>query len=58
MCILFHKWNKWEVYNQPMVIIPGIMSKEKEPIEYSEQRMRRTCKKCGYIQNEKLIKDT
>ena len=55
MC--WHKWGKWEEYNQNMTVIPGILSpKEIRGKEYSfiENRQKRKCEKCGKTQDEEV----
>ena len=51
MC--WHKWTKWEKYNQAGKVQTQPFSKEMIP--FSERRQKRYCMKCGWHQ-DKLIK--
>lgn len=50
--ICWHKWSKWERFEQPMVFISRNKSEEHN---YIEIRQRRKCIKCGRIQEEKIV---
>ena len=59
MCILFHKWGKWEVYVERGTFFPGILHPKEvqgKRFRYSETRQKRVCQKCGRMEYE-IIKD-
>ena len=50
----FHKWNKWEQYDEHGVCSGGLIG-PKEPTPYTERRQRRTCERCGKEQDEMVM---
>ena len=52
MC--WHKWSKWEVYEQMYehVVLKGEIAGTRFP--FSETRQRRKCEKCGKVQDVKV----
>ena len=48
MCI-FHKWGKWEQYEQTMA---NYVYKTGKTYPYVEKRQKRTCEKCNKVQDE------
>ena len=58
-CILFHKWGKWEQYDQPYTYSPGIIAPKEirgHVFTAVEVRQVRTCQACGK-QQDKLVVD-
>ena len=56
MC-LFHKWSKWEQYEARYTVIPGILAPKSiqgKKFQAVEQRQKRTCQKCGKIQDKEI----
>ena len=50
MC--WHKWTKWVTYEEHGMIQSSLFSKEMIP--YTETRQKRTCTKCGRIQDKNV----
>lgn len=48
-CYLFHRWGKWSEFTV-VGEITVLMGKEVK-IPFSENRQKRTCERCGYIQD-------
>ena len=48
----FHKWTKWENYEQPMIVF--LKRDINNKVEYSITRQRRHCEKCGYSQDQEV----
>ncbi len=60
MCLFFHKWTKWEQYEEHGTAILGRIapkSVQGKEIKYTDIRQRRFCKKCNKMQNE-LIRES
>lgn len=54
MCII-HKWTKWEQYEETGTAIPNrLLFKSDQAIRYVETRQRRTCLRCGKMQDERV----
>jgi hypothetical protein len=53
MCF-FHKWDKWEQYEQDSVCY-GTIFKKSDPYEIVRRRQRRKCEKCGKEQDEPVF---
>ena len=52
---IFHKWGKWEEYEQKMRISPGILAPKTQQVFHSiEQWQKRTCEVCGKSQREEV----
>ena len=54
MCI-FHKWAKWEQYEERITAILGRIapkSVQGREVMYTDIRQKRYCKKCNKIQDE------
>lgn len=53
-----HKWGKWEQYVwDGFIVMTGLLvPKDQQGVQMpiSEMRQKRICKKCGYMQEEKL----
>ena len=60
LCLLgFHKWLKWEQYDRPVIVLPGIIAPpEARGREFHgmERRQRRSCEECGKEQ-DRLVRD-
>lgn len=48
-CWWGHKWTKWHEYKRNFIVMPTTVSKEYTTFE---KRQRRTCLKCGKIEEE------
>lgn len=46
MCLIFHKWGKWEYFYRTIMTLKGY-----DEIPYAK---RRTCQRCGKIQERKV----
>ena len=55
MCIVFHKWGKWEQYHRRYILRNIFTGTESSPT--TERRQRRKCMRCGKEQDEKIKKD-
>lgn len=54
MCLIFHKWGKWEQYYEHGRVFPGVVFCKNMPAEgtpYTDLRQKRICEKCGKIQD-------
>ena len=55
MCVLFHKWSKWEQYEDSYTKIPiGIIYPKEirgQAFQATDKRQKRTCLKCGKVQD-------
>ena len=51
MCKFFHKWGKWEQYEQKM---STYVYKTKETFVTAENWQRRHCERCGKVQEVKI----
>lgn len=56
VCLLFHKWGKWETYRWSGVEVPQFGKNAGKKFEVSETRQRRSCSKCGFVQ-DRLVSD-
>jgi hypothetical protein len=55
MCIFFHKWGKWQQYEETGTMIPGMLTPKEnrgKTFNYSDSRQKRTCVECGRVQDE------
>jgi hypothetical protein len=52
ICV-FHDWSKWEQYRESGIVYNGLLSRALPPEgqRYIDNRQRRTCKKCGKMQD-------
>jgi hypothetical protein len=53
-CWLFHDWESWEDYDAPVVFFGGRRSMTGEPIQGTEPRQRRRCRRCGLIRTRRV----
>jgi len=56
---IFHKWSKWEKYEQSVIEYPGIIAPKNmrgKPIENTQLRQKRLCEKCGYLQDKEIYR--
>ena len=53
MCIFFHKWTKWEQYDEEMMLISR-RQPNREPIKYLATMQKRRCLRCNYIQKRQV----
>lgn len=51
---IFHKWGKWEEYEQKFMITPRNPQRDMTPREAVEDWQKRTCSVCGYAQREEV----
>ncbi len=54
MCILFHKWSKWEQYTETVYRVLGRLAPKNvqgENVRYSQKRQKRKCQECGKVQD-------
>lgn len=54
---IFHKWSKWERYEQQMLRQYGSrwpVQMQMQPMEYTENMQRRHCLTCGKCQEEEV----
>lgn len=54
-CTLMHKWDRWEQYIETGTEILGRLAPKAaqgQRVQYSEKRQRRTCIRCGKMQDE------
>lgn len=51
-CWWNHKWSQWEQYNVP--VRGTLLGGGGQIIEGIEMHQRRTCLRCGYMQNKKV----
>jgi len=51
-CFFFHKWSKWETYEQPMVFYSPYVGVEGR--KYNETKQRRKCARCGLEEQRKV----
>jgi len=49
-----HDWGKWEPYEQDMGYFITSGAKKGTRMDYMETRQKRTCKTCGYTQDESI----
>ena len=60
MCILFHKWGKWQEYKRKVIVFPGrIAPKVMQGTQFEslECRQKRACLRCGKVQDKIIIED-
>jgi len=60
MCFIFHKWSKWTQYDLPMSVFPGILAPKEirgKALSTIDHRQKRTCKKCGKVQDELIYEN-
>jgi len=56
-CFLVHDWSKWEQYVESGTVVMGRLmpkSVQGKTTAYAEKRQRRTCRRCGKMQDEEL----
>ena len=58
-CFLFHKWLRWSEPDDVNVVrthqeLAGVQVALEKPLTYTEERQRRSCLRCGKIQ-ERVI---
>ena len=52
---IFHKWGKWEEYEQRMTNHAGLLMPKNTPsFESVENWQQRTCETCGFTQREEV----
>lgn len=54
---IFHKWTKWEEYDQQMIVIPGIfypVEQRGKQFRIIEKFQKRTCEKCGFTERREV----
>lgn len=52
---IFHKWGRWEEYQQHMTITPGLLMPKGTPqMKTIEMWQKRECSVCGYVQREEV----
>lgn len=58
-CFFGHDWTQWEPYRQEGTYTPAGRLYPQEvrgkTFAYSEDRQRRSCKRCGFMQDEKVV---
>lgn len=55
MCFIFHKWGKWEQFDDEMIEIisfRGVEISKSEP--YIVRKQRKKCLKCGKVREKKI----
>jgi len=60
MCILFHKWGKWQEYKRKIILYPGRLAPkvlQGRKFECLESRQKRVCLRCEKVQDEVIIED-
>ncbi len=52
-CFFGHKWGKWEQYLVQMKYYPP-GQEQNPPLKYEDKWQKRTCEKCGFMQELKV----
>lgn len=50
LCLFFHSWSLWEMFEKQMMHIP----ERGDGIAYIQRAQRRRCSRCGKYQEEEL----
>jgi hypothetical protein len=54
-CLFFHNWSKWEQYIESgTMVLTGLLVNQEsrgKQVSFSEKRQRRSCGKCGKVQD-------
>lgn len=53
MC--WHKWGRWAEYEWRGIRYGSPLLPVRDPVKFSEHRQKRTCEKCGKVQDEKIL---
>lgn len=52
-CWLFHDWSKWQQYQQDYIGTFRFGNKKGEKYEFTQEGQRRTCQKCGFVEEKR-----
>ncbi len=51
---LFHKWTKWEEYDENVILIPGILERRSKTYRGIQKWQKRQCVVCGKTQRTEV----